>query len=166
MNKHTTRQYGVHNAGDRVRVSEAWEGDRYYIQHGVNTRISMMSNPLLSVVGGDRALRLVLFVLRSLFTVDTASMWINGAGEAVTPCHYDSDHNLVFVMHGSCTFFTAPSDAFTSNIRENESTNSPRNSRFFTPHTVNAGQAAIQPAGMWHHVESSAHCVKVGIFFS
>jgi hypothetical protein len=28
VNKHIARQYGVQNAGDRVRVSDAWERDR------------------------------------------------------------------------------------------------------------------------------------------
>ena len=112
-------------------------------------------------------LRLVIKVLGSVFTIQTASVWINGFGPAVTKTHFDSDHNLIFVLHGSCTFYTAARSSFAPDGgREHESTNTPDNSPFFKANHMTAGQCALQPAYMWHYVESSQHCVKIALFFN
>ena len=103
-----------------------------------------------------------------MLAIQTASVWINGLGAAVTETHFDSDHNLVIILHGSCTFHTAPRGAFAPGgpgCRENESTNTPYNSPFFTARRMSAGMMALQPSEMWHYVESSPHCIKLAIFF-
>ena len=167
VNKHVLRQYGTHSGGDEKTFPEVWSEDRYYIQEGVNVELGVEANPLLGMLMEQHTvLRLAVCVLQTLFTVHTASVWINGKGEAATETHFDSDHNLVLVLHGSCIFHTAPRSSFGPDISDNMSTNTPRNSPFFTPHLITAGQAAIQPGYMWHYVQSSAHCVKIALFFS
>lgn len=167
VNKHVLRQYGTHSDGDEKSIPEVWSEDRYYIQAGVNVELGVEANPLLGMLMDRHAvLRFAVCILQTLVTVHTASVWINGKGGAVTETHSDSDHNLVLVLHGSCVFHTAPRSSFGPDIRDNMSTNTPRNSEFFTPHRMTSGQVAIQPGYMWHYVESSPHCVKIALFFS
>eukprot|EP00966_Prymnesium_polylepis_P054789 1266275-Prymnesium_polylepis.1 len=93
VNKHVQREYRVRNAGDMMTIRQVWNSDRYYLQAGVNADTRIEANPLLK-------------------TLMTASVWINGKGSAVTQTHFDSDHNLVIILHGSCVFYTAPRGAF------------------------------------------------------
>ena len=169
VNKATLSMYGVRNAGDEKRIDEVWTSDRYYIQAGVKVDAGADANPLLSLVMGRYPLvRLLVRLLRSVFAIQTVSVWINGQGAAVTETHFDTDHNLILVLHGSCIFHTAPRGALAPGgpgCRENESTNTPYNSRCFTAHRMTAGMVALQPAHLWHYVESSPRCVKLAIFF-
>ena len=167
VNKHVLRQYGTHSGGDEKTIPEVWSDDRYYIQSGVNVDLGVEANPLLGILMDRHAvLRFAVLILQTLFTIQTASVWINGKGHAVTETHFDSDNNLVLVLHGSCIFHTAPRSSFVPDVRDSMSTNTPHNSEFFTSHRMTAGQAAIQPGYMWHYVQSSAHCVKIALFFS
>jgi hypothetical protein len=109
--------------------------------------------------------RIAVCILQTLFTIQT-SVWINGQGEAVTETHFDSGHNLVLILHGWCIFHTAPRGSFEPNIRDNMLTNTPCSWPFSTAHRMMVGQFAIQPGHMWPFVESSPHCVKIGLFFS
>eukprot|EP00966_Prymnesium_polylepis_P221468 5123037-Prymnesium_polylepis.2 len=169
VNKHVQREYRVRNAGDEKTIPQVWNSDRYYIQAGVNADTGVGANPLLATLMADhRILRIAVWILQAMFTVQTVSVWINGQGPAVTETHFDSDHNLVIILHGSCVFYTAPRSAFAPGgpgCRENESTNTPHNSPFFTKRPMSAGMMALQPADVWHYVESSPHCVKLAIFF-
>ena len=170
VNKHVQREYRVRNAGDMKTIADVWNSDRYYLQAGVNADTRIEGNPLLkTLMAQHKIIRIAVWILQTMFTVQTASVWINGKGSAVTETHFDSDHNLVIILHGSCVFYTAPRGAFAPGgpgCRENESTNTPRNSPFFTKRPMSAGIMALQPADMWHYVESSPHCVKLAIFFT
>eukprot|EP00966_Prymnesium_polylepis_P139259 3217542-Prymnesium_polylepis.1 len=169
VNKHVQRQYCTRSAGDSKTISDVWNSDRYYLQAGVNADTGIKANPLLTtLMAQHKIIRIAVRILQTMFTVQTASVWINGMGSAVTETHYDSDNNLVIILHGTCTFHTAPRTAFSpggAGCRPNESNNTPINSDFFTAHSMNAGMMALQSADMWHYVESSGHCVKVAIFF-
>jgi hypothetical protein len=169
VNKHVQREYRVRNAGDMMTVRQVWNSDRYYLQAGVNADTGIEANQLLTtLMAQHKIIRIAVWVLQMFFTIETVSVWINGRGLATTETHYDSDHNLVIVLHGLCVFYTAPRRAFSpggEGCRPNESNNSPLNSDFFTAHSMSTGTMALQPADMWHYVESSGHCVKVAIFF-
>jgi hypothetical protein len=169
VNKHVQREYRVRNAGDMKTIADVWNSDRYYLQAGVNADTRIEGNPLLkTLMAQHKIIRIAVWILQTMFTVQTASVWINGKGSAVTETHFDSDHNLVIILHGSCVFYTAPRGAFAPGgpgCRENESTNTPTNSPFFMKRPMTAGMMALQPADMWHYVESSPHCVKLAIFF-
>ena len=170
VNKHVQREYRVRIAGEKKTIAQVWNNDHYYIQAGVNTDMGVEGNPLLAMLMAQhRILRIAVWILQTMFTIQTVSVWINGKCSAVTETHYDSDHNLVIILHGLCVFHTAPRGAFAPGgpgCRENESTNTPSNSPFFTKRPMSAGMMALQPAGMWHYVESSPHCVKLAIFFT
>jgi hypothetical protein len=169
INKQILREYRTRNAGDSKTIAECWGCDRYYIQAGVKSDTPVEASPLLAMLMARHwILRITVFVLQTFFTIQTVSLWVNGHGPATTETHFDSDHNLVIVLHGACTFHTAPRSAFAPGgpgCRENESTNSPRNSDLFTARPMIAGMMAIQPGHMWHYVESSPHSVKLAIFF-
>lgn len=168
-NKHIQRTYCTRSAGDNKSIRQVWNSDRYYIQAGVKSDISVGDSPLLAMMMTQhRTLDIAVRILQAMFTVQTVSVWINGKGEAVTQTHFDSDHNLVIILHGTCVFYTAPREAFQpggSGCRMNESSNTPYSTNFFTKRPMCAGMMAMQPANMWHYVESSEHCVKLAIFF-
>ena len=185
VNTHLQRNYGTRNGGVERTISEVWNNDAFYIQSGglslrgqqlhrqqlhVDADTGVEANPLLTMLMSQhRWLRMVVGILQTSFTIQTVSVWINGKVPAVTESHFDGDHNLVIILHGSCVFWTAPRNAFEpgdTGCRENESSNTPYNGSYFTKRCMSAGMMALQPSGMWHYVESSEHCVKLAIFFS
>lgn len=172
------RDYGTRLDGDRMKLSQVLESDRYYVEDTVIVDGSACSMPLIldEVMKKHDAARQLVMVLQRCFVVDRVTVFINGASENVTATHFDTEHNVIMVLWGSCVFYTAPhheiepdeaGSGWRLGMRENESSKAPNGegAECFAKHSMNAGGVAVQPGGMWHHVWSSPWCVKVAIFF-
>jgi hypothetical protein len=81
VNKYLLHQYGTRSDGDKKTLPEVWSDDRYYIQAGVNADLGVEANPLLGMLMERHAvLRFAVCILQTLFTIQMASVWINGQG--------------------------------------------------------------------------------------
>jgi hypothetical protein len=165
-NKYLSRTYKTTVDGDMKTIAEVFESDKYYLQFGVKNDLSPAHNPVLAEVLRERTCKVVFTLLHLLFHIKSVSIWINGQGSAHTRTHFDSEHNLVFVLHGSTDFWTACRDAFEPDAGDfNYSAHNHVNSQSFEKSSIVASQVALQPSEIWHEVFSSARCIKLAVFF-
>ena len=166
-NKYSAREYSTEAAGPLLAANEVWNGDTYYIQHGIDTlNVPVEGSPLcMYLMSQSMLMRILIYTLSHFCSVRSVSTWVNGHTVAITKTHFDSQHNLILVLSGSCSFSTKPYDALHVELNERSSTRTPLNSHGWSQHVAGAGEALLQPAKLWHFVRSTSHCVKVAIFF-
>ena len=166
INKNIVRSYGVENADEKHSLMEIMADDKFYMQHGVRPEVVPENNPLHKLVQRNHiSAKIVFWLLTRAFNVKTASVWINGNGDAITRTHFDDDHSFIFMLHGHSVVSTAPNSKLSGEIRPNESTRTPHNSDVFDTHTMSCGQVAIIPRYTWHYIESVSK-IQISYFAS